>query len=103
MENIILVKYSQPDLENLEEDSYYLIKFEISKASVIFPGPKYIKKDNNTIEYYSDAIYSLDKKDITIRYKGISPMTNEHLFEIDIKEINREIKLNQILNEASKG
>jgi len=95
-----LIKYNREDLENLIEDAYYLVLFERFRASVIFPGPKYIqKKLVGTVEYYSELLTHFDKQQISMRYKGISARDQEHLFEVDPTQIMRSKKLNELLGE----
>lgn len=96
MENLILIKYDREDLENLVEETFYLVLFERSRASIIYPGPKYVKVKNETIEYYSEMITRFDKQRISMRYKGVSAR-GENLFEIDPSQIIRNKKLNDIL------
>ena len=99
MENIILIKYDREDLENLIEDVFYLVLFERSRASIVFPGPKYVKSGNldETIEYYSEMITRFDKQQISMKYRGLSARNQEHLFEIDPSQIIRNKKLNELL------
>lgn len=99
MENLILIKYDREDLENLIEDVFYLVLFERSRASIVFPGPKYIKKGVDTIEYYSEMITRFDKQQISMKYRGLSARNQEHLFEIDPSQIIRSKKLNELLGE----
>lgn len=101
MENLILIKYNREDLENLVEDVFYLVLFERIRASIIYPGPKYIKNKNNTIEYYSEVLTGFDKQEISMKYKGISAKDQEHLFEVDPKQITRSRKLDELLGSDS--
>lgn len=101
MDNLVLIKYNRSDVDSnvLEEEKYYSVYFEKPKASVIYPGPKYIKRGkpfNDVIEYYSEALTYFDKESITMRYKG-SSRSGEHMFEIDITQIIRGRKLDDIL------
>jgi hypothetical protein len=96
MDNIILIKYNREDLENLVEDAFYLVLFERLRASIIFPGPKYVKRNIGTVEYYSNVLTSFDKQEISMKYRGVSAR-EEHLFEVDPVQIIRSKKLDEIL------
>lgn len=97
MDNLILIKYDREDLENLVEDAFYLVFFERVRASIIYPGPKYIRDGKNMIEYYSEILTRFDKQEISMRYRGISAKDQEHLFEVDPKQITRSRKLDELL------
>lgn len=97
MENLILIKYNREDLENLVEDVIYLVLFERVRASIIYPGPKYIKNDKDTVEYYSEVLTKFDRQEILMKYKGVSARDQEHLFEVDPKQITRNRKLDELL------
>jgi hypothetical protein len=98
VEKIILIKYDRPDLENLVEESEYIVMFERSKANIIFPGPKYLVADDYVTEHYACILSSLDKTEIIMKYKGKSTFDDYHLFEIDSTQINRNRKINELLD-----
>ena len=98
MEDVILIKYEREDLDNLVEDVEYLVLFERCKATIMFPNSHYVKKENGeVVEMYAEALSLLDKQEIPMRYRS-STRSGELLFELNIKQIYRGKKIDELLN-----
>ena len=102
IETRVLIRYNGLFETEMEEENLYYIFFDKPKTEIIFPGPKYVKRDkpfNDTVEYYSELLTSLDKEVIPMIYKGESKSDGRRMFEINIISIIRDRKINSILDE----
>lgn len=97
MEDVILIKYDRIDVENLIEDTEYLVLFERFKATIMFPNSKYVKKENGeVVELYAEALSLLDRQEIPMKFRAYS-RSGEPLFELNIKQIYRGKKIDELL------
>lgn len=101
-ESRVLIKYNALFETEMEEEKLYYVFFDKPKSEIIFPGPMYVtrpKPFNDTVEYYSELLCSVDKEVIPMIYKGKSRIDGKRMFEINIISIIRERKINSILDE----
>lgn len=98
----VLIRYNALFETEMEEEKLYYVFFDKPKSEIIFPGPMYVtrpKPFNDTVEYYSELLCSVDKEVIPMIYKGKSRIDDKRMFEINIISIIRERKINSILGE----
>lgn len=83
----ILIKYDIN--EELIEDQYYSIKFDYNKITQVFKSFEFGSGSDELIE-------SLDGEEILMHYRGISRIDGKKIFVIDLKQIARNFKFDEL-------
>lgn len=93
MVDTLIIKYDPVDQRNdLIEDQTYEIQIDYTKCAQIISLNQGVLHDG-----YDDYIKSIDGKKIQAIYKGKSRIDNMDIFLISPLQINRQIKIDQIL------